>query len=349
MNQDTQTTDFSRTQRPREDWLARALPEPVLEPDLPIVDTHVHLWDHPTGYRYFVPEYAQDIAACGHRVEASVYVECNSMYRASGPAHLRCVGETEFALGMAAMAASGKYTTSRVGAAIVGSADLLLEDRLPEQLDAHIAAGNGRFRGIRQRAKWDPDPVVKGAVSADRPGLYLEPAFHRGLAKLAARGLIFEASIYHPQISNVAAMARAVPEATIVLVHSGSPVGHSSYRGHEAEVHAAWLAGMRELAGCPNVAVKLGGLLMTLAAFDFGTAPRPPTSEELAALWRPYTEPCIELFGPGRCMAASNFPVDKAGFGYGTIWNMFKRMTAGASDAEKAAIYSETACRIYKI
>ena len=342
-------TDFGRTQPPREQWLALALPEAPIEPELPIKDAHMHLWHHPTGYRYFIEDYARDVRDSGHNVEASVYVECKSMYRAQGPEYMKPVGETEFALGQAAIAACGKYTSARVAAGIVGYADLMLGDRLPELLDAHIAAGNGRFRGIRMRAKWDADPAVKGAVSADAPGLYLEPEFHRGLRDVAARGLLFEASIYHPQISDVAAMARAVPDAQVVLVHSGSPVGHSSYRCREREVHADWMRDMKDLAACPNVAVKLGGILMTLAGFDFGKAERPIASEDLARQWKPYIEPAIELFGPDRCMVSSNFPVDKAGFGFGTVWNMFKHITLGYSAEEKSRLYSTTASRIYGI
>lgn len=349
MTSTNDSTDFSRTQPPRPEWLALATPEEALEPNLPIIDAHMHLWHHPTGYRYFAEDYAKDIEECGHNVEASVFTECKSMYRASGPEHLKPVGEVEFALGQGAIADSGKYTKSRIAAGIVGYADLTLGERTPETIDAEIAAANGRLSGIRMRAKWDADPVVKGAVSADQPGLYLEPQFHKGLTEVAKRGLIFEASIYHPQIPDVTALAKAVPDAQIVLIHSGSPVGHSSYRGREKEVHENWLRDMKELAACPNANIKLGGLLMPLAAFDFGKAEKPATSEEIAALWRPFIEPCFEIFGSNRCLVASNFPVDKAGLPFGTVWNMFKRITAGCSEDEKAAIYSGTAARLYRI
>jgi L-fuconolactonase len=339
---------FGTVQPPNHEWLARADPEPVREPSLAIIDTHLHLWDF-GGHRYFLDEYVRDLAASGHLVEASIYEECFSMYRADGPEHLKWVGETEFAVGQAAMAASGCYTTSRVARAIIGYADLTLGEKTRETLDAHVAAANGRFRGIRQRAKWDADPAVKGKISADGPGLYLEPAFGRGLDMLTALGLSFDASIWHPQLPDVAQLARTHPDASIVLIHSGSPVGHGAYAGKEAENHAVWLAGMKQLASCPNVSVKLGGVLMGLANFDFTTAPRPPTSIELAQLWKPYIEPCIELFGPGRCMVSSNFPVDKAGFGYGTVWNMFKHITEAFSPEEKQLIYSGTAKRVYKI
>jgi predicted TIM-barrel fold metal-dependent hydrolase len=330
-------------------FLHKAEAEPVLEPDLPIIDTHLHLWHHFDNYPYFVPQHARDIAESGHNVIASIFVECNTMYRKCGPGHLKWVGETEFAVGQAAMAESRKYTTSRIAQGIVGRADLRLGTRVQETLEAHVEAANGRFRGIRQRAKWDGDPLVKGRWSEDEPHLYLDSALSEGLKRLTEMGLSFDASIYHPQIPDVTAMARAHPNANIILIHSASPVGHGSYAGKEAENHASWYAWMKELATCPNVSVKMGGILMNVASFDFTKADRPPTSAELAELWRPYIEPCIELFGAERCMVSSNFPVDKAGFPYRTVWNMFKRITSGCSDDEKRLLYSETAKRIYRL
>ena len=88
---------------------------------------------------------------------------------------------------------------------------------------------------------------------------------------------------------------------------------------------------------------------MCLGNFDFTREPAPPTSEQLAHLWRPYLEPCIELFGADRCMVSSNFPVDRAGVTYGTLWNMFKRITAGCSADEKRRLYADTARRVYRM
>lgn len=343
------TSIFIQTQPPNEEWLSRVAPEPALDPDLPIVDPHLHFWHHRSGAKYFVEDFARDLAASGHNVESTVFVECHAMYRSSGPEHLRSVGETEFAVGIAAIAESRQYTSCRAAAGIVAYTDLTLGARAQEAVEAHLEAANGRLRGIRQRAKWDADPNVRGTVGADRPSLYLEPEFGRGIDMLTAKGLSFDASVYHPQLPEVAALARAHPEASIVLIHTGSPVGHSSYAGKSAEVHANWLAGMKELAECPNVTVKMGGLLMCLGNFDFTTAEAPPTSEVLAQWWRPFIEPCIELFGADRCMVSSNFPVEKAGVNYGTIWNMFKRLTAGCSADEKRLIFSDTAKRIYRI
>jgi L-fuconolactonase len=349
MKPSSSSSVFGQTQSPNEQWLSRAVPETPIDADLPIIDPHVHFWHHKSGYKYFVEEFARDAKESGHNVEATVFVECNAFYRSDGPGHLRSVGETEFAVGMAAMAASRKYTSVRAAAGIVAFADLTLGELTTEALEAHRNAARGRLKGIRHRAKWDPDPAVRGPISADRAGLYLEPAFGEGIDRLAAMGLAFDASVFHPQIPDVTALARAHPNASIVLIHSGSPVGHGSYAGSEAENHAHWLASMRELATCPNVSVKMGGLLMCLGNFDFTAAERPPTSEHLAGLWRPYIEPCIELFGAERCMASSNFPVDKAGCTYGVLWNAFKRITSGCSSDEKALIFSGTASRVYQL
>lgn len=334
---------------PNEDWLARALPEEPVDPALPIIDPHVHFWVLPSGDSYFIDDFARDVAASGHNIEATVFVECNTMYRKSGPPHLAYVGEVEFAVGMAAMAASGLYTSTRAAEAIIGFADLTRGDEAAETLDAEIAAANGRFRGIRQRAKWDPDPAVRGYLYADGPGLYRRAEFLRGIEHLKSRGLLFEASIFHTQLDDVTALARAHPDCSIVLNHTASPVGHSSYAGKEAQVHADWLRGMRELAKCDNVSVKMGGLLMCLGNFDFTTAARPPTSRELAALWRPYIEPCIDLFGPARCMVSSNFPVERSGVPYGTIWNMFKHIAAGSSQESMRLLFADTARRVYRL
>lgn len=343
-----QKSPFTTLHAPDDAWLARAVPEAAIDFGLPIIDPHVHFWTFPDGSRYFLDDFALDVAACGHNIEATVFVECNAMYRARGPDHLRSVGEVEFAVGMAAMAASGKYTSARAAEGIVGFADLL-DHHASETLDALAAAANGRLKGIRQRAKWDVDPAVRGAMHADGPGLYLRPTFLRGIDQLTARGLLFEASIFHPQIADVTALARARPDCSIVVNHTASPAGHASYAGRQAEVHANWLRDMRELSTCPNVSVKMGGLLMCLGNFDFTTAQRPPTADELATLWRPFIEPCVELFGPQRCMASSNFPVEKAGTPYGTIWNMFKRITQGCTQEARRCVFAETARRVYSL
>jgi L-fuconolactonase len=90
-------------------------------------------------------------------------------------------------------------------------------------------------------------------------------------------------------------------------------------------------------------------MMMRLAAYDYRTAPLPPTSAELAALWRPWIEPCLERFGADRCLAESNFPVDKMGIGWVPYWNALKRIAAGASPAEKQALFGGIARRVYRL
>lgn len=338
-------TAYGRIFTPNAAWLAKAADEPALEPDLPIIDTHHHLWERP-NFRYFLHELLEDLD-CGHNIVATVFEECHAMYRADGPKHMRPVGEVEFVRGIAAMSASGKYGSTKVAAGIVGKADLALGDAVEEVLTAQIEAGGGRFRGVRDSGNWDADPIIGNG--APGPGRYLEASFGRGLDRLAALGLTLDAWTFHTQLDDVLHLATAHPDAGIVLCHCGGPLGYGPYAGKTDEVRAVWLDRMTEIAKRPNVVVKLGGMMMRLAAFDYGKEPAPPSSKLLADLWRPYIEPCIELFGPDRCMVESNFPVEKMGIAYGPLWNAFKRITSGATGTEKAAIYSGTAKRIYKL
>lgn len=340
-------TRFGRIFKPDDAWLAKAPQEPVLEPDLAIVDTHHHLWDFP-GYRYLLDELLIDIG-CGHNVVATVFEECRSMYRAHGPEEMKPVGEVEFVAGVAAMSASGRYGSTKVGAGIVGFADLTLGERVASVLEAEIAAGGGRFRGIRHSAAWDADPIIGNSHHFDGPGLYGTANFRAGMKQLARLGLSLDAWVFHPQLAEVVDLARAFPSANIVMCHMGGPLGYGPYAGRKDEVFATWKTGMKELAACPNVSVKLGGVMMRLAAFDYMQAPSPPSSEGLAGYWGPYVKTCLELFGADRCMVESNYPVDKMGIGPCALWNAFKRMTSGASADEKKAIFSGTANRVYRL
>ena len=340
-------TQFGRISAPDEAWLAKRPPEPILEPELPIIDTHHHLWER-GGHRYFLHEFLDD-ARTGHNLVASVFEECEAMYRARGPEEMRPVGQTEFVAGIAAMSDSGRYGPARVAAGIVGFADLTLGDKVEPVLEANVRASGGRFRGVRHSAAWDASDIIGNSRTAGGPQLFQQARFRAGFARLTALGLSLDAWVFHPQLADVVDLARAFPSASIVSVHCGGPLGYGPYEGKRDEVFKTWKASMTELATCPNVTVKLGGMMMRLAAYDYRTAPAPPTSEELAALWRPYIETCIELFGADRCMFESNFPVDKMGIDWAALWNAFKRIAAGASAAEKLALFSGTARRVYRL
>jgi predicted TIM-barrel fold metal-dependent hydrolase len=331
---------------PREDWLAQ-YSEEIIDPARPIVDPHHHLWDRDDQH-YMISDMAADIAS-GHNILATVYVDCRSMYRAHGPEAFRPVGEVEFANGVAAMAASGGYGKAAICAGIVSHVDLLLGEAARPVLEAEIVAGNGRFRGIRHSSAWDAHADVAGMYATRPKGLLLDPVFRKGFACLAPLGLSFDAWMFHPQIGELADLARAFPDTKIVLNHCGGPVGIGRFAGKREETFAIWKASIQQVAKCPNVSVKLGGLAMKLLGYDFHLRPMPPSSEQLAIAWRPYIETCIEAFGPSRAMFESNFPPDKGQCSYQVIFNAFKRLAAPYSEAEKTALFSKTAAEFYKL
>ncbi len=332
---------------PPADWLASQAREEILEPLLPIVDPHHHLWDR-AGHRYLLDELLADTGS-GHKVVATVFVDCVAFYRKAGPAELQPLGETEFANGVAAMAASGVYGDTQACAAIVSHADLTLGAAAREVLEAQIRAGNGRFRGIRHAGGWDASPEIRNSHTHPPEGLYGQAAFREGFAQLAPLGLSFEAWQYHPQLPDVIALARAFPQTSIILNHVGGPLGVGPYAGQTESVFARWKRDMVELARCPNVTVKLGGLGMRIGMFDLHLRDQPPSSQQIAQAWQPWMETCIEAFGADRCMFESNFPVDKITSGYAVLWNAFKRIAAGASADAKTALFSATASRVYRL
>jgi len=329
-------------------WLARRPAEAALEPDLPIIDPHHHLWDTPQRGLYFLPELLADLGG-GHNIVSTVFLECQSMFRADGPEEMRPVGEVEFVNGIAAQSASGHYGKTRVCEAIVGWADLMLGAAVRDVLEAEIEAGGGRFRGVRYGTSYD-DSVVGRFVSRPIPAhRLLDAKFREGFAELGPLGLSFDSWHFHPQLPDLVDLARAFPGTTIVVDHVGGVLGVGPYAGRTAAILPQWKKSIAELAACPNVNMKLGGLGMTSFGFGFHEREAPPSSQELADTWRPYVETCIEAFGPARCMFESNFPPDKQSCGYTELWNAFKRITSGASATEKAALYSGTAARVYRM
>jgi predicted TIM-barrel fold metal-dependent hydrolase len=271
------------------------------------------------------------------------------MHRAGGPEAMRPVGETEFVNGVAAMAASGIYSPARICTGIIGHADLRLGTPVEEVLVAHIKAGNGRFRGIRYITTYDADATLMNPLNAAPPGLLADATFRAGFARLAPLDLSFDAWLFQTQIDELTELARTFAQTRICLNHVGGPLGIGPYAGKRDESFAPWSISIRALAQCPNVVVKLGGLGMRINGFGFEQAADPPSSETLAAAWRPYIETCVEAFGVGRCMFESNFPVDKGSYSYGAGWNAFKRLAQGASATEKTALFSATATRFYRI
>ncbi len=330
------------------EWLALTS-EPTLEPEIPICDPHHHFWEYrpePADYqRYLLEDLAADITS-GHNVRSTVFVEARSSYRTEGPEELRPVGEVEFVNKIAEESATGRYGEGRAAAGIIGRADLKLGDAVRPVLEALQAASPTRFRGIRHSVGWDPHPEVE---NREVEGCLERDDYRAGAKVLADMGLCLENSLYFPQMADVAAFARTAPDLTIILNHIGGMMRIGPYAGRDDEVIPAWRNGIDAAAECPNIVMKLGGVGMPRIGFDWHTRETPIGSEELAESIGPWMNYCIEKFGPDRCMFESNFPVDKESFSYNVMYNAFKRLAASYSPSERAAMFHDTAARVYRI
>jgi L-fuconolactonase len=333
------------------DWLALTQ-EPTLEPELPICDPHHHFWDFRPEripyQRYLLHELAADINS-GHNVRSTVFIEARAMYRPDGPEEMRPVGEVEFVQGLAAASASGLYGPSRAAAAIVGHANLNLGEKVKPVLEALQAASPNRFRGIRHSVTWDPHPEVENTAAHKMEGQLSSDNFRTGARALARMGLSLEGWLYFPQLLELADFARAVPDLTIILNHIGGLMRVGPYANRDDEVLTAWRRGIAAVAACPNVNIKLGGIGMPRTGFDWHARNKPIGSEELSQSMASFINYCIEQFGPDRCMFESNFPVDKVAYSYNVLYNAFKRLSREYSPDERAAMFHDTAVRVYRI
>ena len=331
------------------DWHALTQ-ESSLEPDLHICDPHHHFWDFRAAripyQRYLLHELAADITS-GHNVRSTVFVEARSMYRADGPEEMRPVGEVEFVQGLAAASANGLYGPGRAAATIIGHANLNLGDQVEPVLQALQAASPNRFRGIRHSVTWDAEVANTAAHNAQ--GQLGADNFRAGARLLAKMGLSLEGWLYFRQLTELADFAKAVPDLTIILNHVGGLIREGIYANRDDEILPIWRSGIAAVAACPNVVIKLGGMGMPANGFDWHTRTQPIGSEELAESMAPFMNYCIEQFGPERCMFESNFPVDKVSFSYNIMYNAFKRLSKDYSATERAAMFHDTAARVYKI
>jgi predicted TIM-barrel fold metal-dependent hydrolase len=325
-----------------EDWL-RSSTETPLDPHTPIVDAHHHLWDR-AGHTYLPQQFETD--ASGHQLQASVYVECRSNYLEQGLEALKPVGETQY---VAKLVADRLVTQqANLCAGIVGFADLSLGDEVEAVLQAHEGAGQGRFKGIRYATAWDADPAIHAAYPS-HAGMLRETKVQAGARRLAHWGLSLDTWVYFPQLGDVVALAQACPNLVIVVDHCGGPLGIGPHAERRQEVFAEWRTAMEAFKPLNNVFVKFGGLAMPIAGFAWRKQPEPPTSQTLAEAWRPYFEVCLDVFGPARCMFESNFPVDRTGCSYTSLWNAFKTLAQNLSPDERQSLLRGTAQRVYQL
>ena len=324
-------------------WLAREEPEEVLEPALPIIDPHHHLWDmrrarlDPDSFRqrlYLCDEISRDITTSGHNVVQTVFAQCGAFYRADGPAEMRCIGETEFVHGIAAMSRSGIYGETRLCTGIFSTADLRLGAAAEPILEAHLHASE-YFRGIRS------------AFPSD-----LNQTFLEGFALLGKHDLSYDNwSPNYLRLPRLADLAKKFPETTIIVNHLGGRIDPAATDSEIAE----WRRCIDAVAACPNTVMKLGGAQMRIEDWEppyhMQQTEQPRNSEFFCETLLPWYQYALEAFGPERCMFESNFPVDRECLSYRACWNLFKRISAsmGLSEAEKTAVFSGTAAKAYRL
>ena len=331
--------------------------ESIVEPDWEVVDAHLHLWDERDfpdpqdadtplqTSRYLLDEYLRD-AGSGHKVAQCVYIDCGSSYYTDGPAHLRPVGETAYAADLAGRMA-GRACATRIGA-IVAYADLRDPD-LDSVLDAHESRGGGLFRGIRHSGARLEDPSARLLAGAAQPGLYADPDFRRGVARLSERGLTFDAFQFHFQADQFIDLARAAPGTTMIVNHLGTPIGYAPGPTTEDPVFVEWARGVERMAMLPNVVMKLGGIASIVTGYDAHTRDIPPSSQDFVDERGAYFHHAIGCFGAERCMFETNFPVDSVAIGYACLWNAYKKIAMDYDAPARDALLAGTARRIYRM
>lgn len=324
------------------DWLAQ-VQEDILDPGREIIDPHHHLWPQPDMH-YNVDEFLADLTS-GHNVKQTVFMECGAAYRKDGPDRMKPVGETEF------VAAAAREMKSRGGpyiAAMVGHADLR-DPHLDDVLEAHHEAAGGLFRGIRHAGSRDTSGATLRIPGRAPERLYADDDFRRGVQTLGEHGLTYDTWHYHHQNRDFLNLARAVPNTTMVLDHFGTPIGVGPYAGQRDQIFAQWKEDVAEIATCPNVVAKLGGLAMPDNGWGWHERETPPTSDEFVEAQKPFYDHMIDCFGAGRCMFESNFPVDRWSISYPVLWNALKKIAADRSEVDRHALFSVTARRIYRL
>ena len=327
-------------------WLNQ-VQEEILDPGRPIVDPHHHMWKAGTGLPEFLLNDLWDDTGSGHNIVKTVFMECGAEYLTDGPDHLRPVGETAF-VAEAAKASRGKGKAEIAG--IISHTDLTQDAAvIGEVLAEHEAAGEGLFRGIRHGGAHDPDKVMQWGDATPHPDLYQRETFRSGVRQLGKLGYTYDTWHYHIQNAPYIDLAKAAPDTQMILDHFGTPVFVGPYELKRDEIIAQWKQDIAEIAQCPNVAAKIGGLAMPVNNFGWNGRDLPASSQELFEAQRDFYLYTIDCFGPERCMFESNFPVDKMSLSYHVYWNAMKKIAASFSEAEQTAMFSGTASRVYSL
>ncbi|MGK2915168.1 MAG: amidohydrolase family protein [Porticoccaceae bacterium] len=328
------------------EWLAKVV-EDIVDPGRAIIDTHHHLWPAGGLIEYSLEDLWADTGS-GHNIVKTVFMECHASYRTDGPEHLRSLGEVEYVTAIAERTAKDPAGRAQIGA-MVTNFDLTRGDAVEELVHHHEKTSHGLFRGIRQALACARPGEGILLEAAGRKDLYKNADFRRGMKVLGKMGHSYDSWHYFYQNPEFCALARAVPDTTMVLDHLGTPLGTGIYATKRDAVFQQWKKDIAEIAKCENVSAKLGGMAMPDNGFGWMGRNKPPTSDEFAAAQAPYYLHMIECFTPQRCMFESNFPVDKLSLSYQVFWNGVKKIVKGFSEDEKNALFSGTATRVYRL
>ena len=325
-------------------WIQLGEETPV-DPNLRIVDPHHHLWDR-GGSRYLAEELHEDTSK-GHNVTNTVFVECKAEYRRNSQERFQSLGETEFVAKEAERLE--EFSETKISG-IVGFVDLGLGEELEEVLVAHDRSSSGLMRGVRHATAWSDDPEISIAHTKPTKGVMGSKLFLKGVSKLSEFNFSFDAWLYFNQLPELLYLARVTPETNIVINHLAAPLKIGKWAETPQEVDEIWRSNLQELANCENVYLKIGGIGMdNYFANDWVNQTKPPTSDEVASVWKEKILWCIELFGSHRCMFESNYPVDRQTLPYSVIWNCFQKVTDSFTESEKSDLFSSTACTVYRI
>tara|TARA_B100001142_G_scaffold213228_1_gene211339 strand:+ start:1885 stop:2913 length:1029 start_codon:yes stop_codon:yes gene_type:complete len=331
------------------DWLAQ-VKEEIINPELPIIDPHHHLWNGDnqlaSSFPYLIDNLSEDTNS-GHNIVGTIFMECAQGYYHEGEDKYKPIGETEYV--MKVIKDSKKTSNSANIIGIISFADLMLGSEVKDVLNQHILIGEGLFKGIRHAAGWDQSNEIHNSHSNPIKNIYYDPSFRKGAEELIKLNLTFDAWHYHNQISDLSIFAKDYPELTIIHDHFGGPLGVGPYQGKKQEIFKKWKDDISQLSENKNVHSKLGGLAMPVNGWNFHKQDKPATSDQIIEMHYDYYLHAIECFGVDRCMFESNFPVDRRSISYHVLWNAFKKMVSNYSNEDKNKLFFQNAKDIYGV
>ena len=331
------------------DWLAQ-VKEEIINPELPIIDPHHHLWNGDnqlaSSFPYLIDNLSEDTNS-GHNIVGTIFMECAQGYYQEGEDKYKPIGETEYV--MKVIKDSKKTSNSANIIGIISFADLMLGSKVKDVLNQHILIGEGLFKGIRHAAGWDQSNEIHNSHSNPIKNIYYDPSFRKGAEELIKLNLTFDSWHYHNQISDLSIFAKDYPELTIIHDHFGGPLGVGPYQGKKQEIFKKWKDDISQLSENKNVHSKLGGLAMPVNGWNFHKQDKPATSDQIIEMHYDYYLHAIECFGVDRCMFESNFPVDRRSISYHVLWNAFKKMVSNYSNEDKNKLFFQNAKDIYGV